>query len=81
MAIQKAIGIGGVMAEVAFLQAGDPNFLDKNAVPEDELILGLRRRFNTSRQAVIAAINLAEQCGVIVRIEHNWLRLMPQPKT
>jgi hypothetical protein len=78
---EKSIGIGGVMAEVAFLQAGDPSFLDKNAVPENELILGLCRRFNTSRQAVIAAINLAEQCGVIVRIKHNWLRLLPRPKT
>jgi len=57
----EGIGIGGVMAEVAWLASkGKP-------VLEHILVAGLCGRFDVPRDRAKAAIALAESCGVIER--------------
>jgi hypothetical protein len=74
MSNREGIGIGGVMAEVAWLSAspGEP-------VAEESLREGLRVRFDASDDSVDIAIKLAESCGVVRRVGNNvFLKHRPQ---
>ena len=68
---REAIGIGAVMAEVAWLGSW-PNSPPK----EKDLIEWLTRRYYISEEDALRAIKMAERCGVIeraavVRLKHR----------
>ena len=70
---RKSIGIGGVMAEVAWLSQ------DNTPVKEKELLKGLCTRFGVDTKYAMYALDLAETCGVVERNELG-VTLKPRPE-
>ena len=55
-----SLGIGAVMAEIAWIQSGK----DENGVTINELERGLMQRYGISFQKAHSSINIAYRCGV-----------------
>lgn len=69
---KEGIGIGGVMAEVAWLGLGSP-------VHRALLVSSLKNRFDITEKDAEAAIDMAELCGVI-EIISKMVHLKTRPK-
>jgi hypothetical protein len=65
------IGIGGVMAQVAFMDS---------PVDEDKLVKGLMSRFDVDEERATRSVNTAKICGVI-RLDGGKVSLVHRPIT
>lgn len=74
MARNEGIGLGGVMAEVAWLKSSD------KPVTETAVITSLCARYDISADEARKAIRLAEKSGVIERRPNKAVLLLPRPK-
>jgi len=59
------IGLGGVMAEVAWLKAGQNEEEKENGVPLDDVIEGLMGRYKTHSNRALRSVDMAIKCGVV----------------
>jgi hypothetical protein len=72
--MKEALGIGAVMAEVAYLSARG------RAVTELELLKSLRFRHEITEEEALGALNMTTVCGAVERLSNGMVLLKSRPK-